>query len=856
MTLDISWQIAFPTLSDGDYKVLGRAGLKLRPETAVRAVADRSETVDVARSLVAADVLPWDCPLVTSIPGLWLAASGRIETDSTRLANVLRRLDYKRWVDAMLVRPDEFVLVEGVGIGTGRELLVAAVEAALAVLSAPPPSDVAPRLDTPLAFADALPARLRAHLELAEAAGSTALAAATGEVLIAGPDELRREPLGNLFPDLSQLERPIPTAHLSASLASALDARGWTTWADLSEVAVRDVLALPSVGTGKATDLLTLLASAWLENDLSGAEEQTDAKALRALKVVAAWAAGEHQTPQLGTILTPTLPDDVPQEVVDAVSALGSLSPSALAGEAAERYSVRERVRALCDELDERALHILRSRVLTHGRPPTLEEVGDDLGLTRERVRQIQQSLVARLVDRTSEDDMAPLLRRARRLRRELGVAAPKASIDFGALARQVDADDDEFADLAVSLMLWLAGPYVEDDGWLVVAAERTQLEGLGATLVIRATDGIIPWDVVSLECTGVGLRRDVVDGWLERVGGFRPIPDGLLPWAGSVTDKCQVLLQRLGHPATVEALIDEIDEGYSVRSVRNRLFEDPRFVRTSKTEIGLREWGVDEYTSVVVEMAEEIERRGGRAELANLAATLADRYGVSRSSVNIYATSAPMFRTSGGVVRLRRDDEPVVVEGTLETTAGCYVIDGRWSLRVDVDVDLLRGSGRTIPAAFSDHVGVLPGGRKEFSTAYGEVVIAWPLTSAMGPSFGSLREEAASLRAERGDLLFIRYLGSAGFDCRLLRREMVDGCSSREQLCLLVGEARLDRSEDEAVAAVAASLGLEKNREMTWVELRTALVRRGEQRLAALIRPSDARSEEEALERLWNALQ
>ncbi len=59
--------------------------------------------------------------------GAW--PSNGLSRRQPRLTNVLRRLHHERWADVMFVRVDEFVLVDGVGIGTfGQALAAQAVE--------------------------------------------------------------------------------------------------------------------------------------------------------------------------------------------------------------------------------------------------------------------------------------------------------------------------------------------------------------------------------------------------------------------------------------------------------------------------------------------------------------------------------------------------------------------------------------------------------------------------------------------------------------------------------------------------------------------------------------------------------
>jgi len=63
----------------------------------------------------------------------------------------------------------------------------------------------------------------------------------------------------------------------------------------------------------------------------------------------------------------------------------------------------RRYVEAFSEGLVERELRILRGRVLAE-EPLTLQELGDEFGLTRERVRQIEKSLVGRLREYLKEN--------------------------------------------------------------------------------------------------------------------------------------------------------------------------------------------------------------------------------------------------------------------------------------------------------------------------------------------------------------------------------------------------------------------------------------------------------------------
>ena len=67
------------------------------------------------------------------------------------------------------------------------------------------------------------------------------------------------------------------------------------------------------------------------------------------------------------------------------------------------RRIFREHVERFAVDLDPREQAILRQRILAH-EPRTLQEIGDDFGLTRERVRQIEKKLVDNLREYLKEN--------------------------------------------------------------------------------------------------------------------------------------------------------------------------------------------------------------------------------------------------------------------------------------------------------------------------------------------------------------------------------------------------------------------------------------------------------------------
>lgn len=209
----------------------------------------------------------------------------------------------------------------------------------------------------------------------------------------------------------------------------------------------------------------------------------------------------------------------------------------------------------------------------------------------------------------------------------------------------------------------------------------------------------------------------------------------------------------------SVEQLIETVGENLSVRSVRQRLYEDPRVVRASRNTVGLTAWGGPAYTSVV-----DLMRRAladGPRTLADLGATLAEEYDVSPNSVATYSR-APAFVTEGGVVRLRGDQEPFPVRHRPAEVPGLYLQDDDTLIwHQTVDTEILRGSGRPVPQEVAAHLGVAPGDQLDLHHPTRTVPLSWPHESHVGPHLGSIKALVDHLGLQAGDTARLRFTRS-----------------------------------------------------------------------------------------------
>lgn len=684
---------------------------------------------------------------------------------------------------------------------------------------------------------------------------------ALADVLVRFEDRL----IGDLLPGLRDSTAPIPSHLLRTRTRNLLERNNIATWADLARRSVADLHCL--YGAGAQTVLgLARLAVATAGNQETAdcpagdaPEARHDESLLRhrkpvdpavaritdGLRTLAAWALRERSLDEFRGLVQPAAGLHLPQPV-------GSLWDT-LAGQRLEDVADRDLVNADVVELSTAMLdrfagpkRVILERRLLSLTPATLDQVGQQVGLTRERVRQLQTKLVAQLTDSLAERQFLPLIWRGADLggvlRNFAPVDAPESAQALGRACRSQSGQNS--TDLS-SLLLYLAGPFNVSGGWYVRRGGK--LPG-GRTLESMAdTARTLPIEALDEWLQANGINPVFREAWLRRVGRFRVVGDRLAVWSGSVVDKCATLLAMRGSPCTVESLLAEVDEGHSPRGVRNRFFEDPRLMRVNKDDWALRDWELEEYAGIAEEIAQRITGWGGRARITDLVDELVHLFSVAAASVRVYV-EAPMFVVEDGFVRLRRDDEAFETSGGLSRARGCFRLGtDRVSYLLTVDKDVMRGSGRQCPEQLAAALEVRPGMRRLFPWGQGAVALTWPKTSGLGPSLGSVRGLADAAGASEGDFLRLEFdLAENRVAARLITSAMLDAASDEEALRILSG---LDAGLDP-LASVAKSIDAPSG------DVLRDLRHRGDDRIANLLpRPVTDEALRQALAELAGTL-
>ena len=271
--------------------------------------------------------------------------------------------------------------------------------------------------------------------------------------------------------------------------------------------------------------------------------------------------------------------------------------------------------------LDERYQAILAKRLFAWN-PKTLEEMGQEFGVTRERVRQLEVKARGRLNDIVTGDtrsaDVARLVRtqiRGVRPLEELLAEAPALAVEVVTVGqpawRVIDVLDDAY-EIADG---WCAEPSFE-------AARRDT-----AVFLDELADayGVVRLADVTLSDDEAGALPWLKD-WLIYLG-YEVRDEFVLLKTASLNDMAAAILSIEGAPLTFDELHQKVGRG-APGSLRNQVSTDPTFTKVDREHFALTEWGLEGYTNIRGEIGKLLEQADGELPLATVVESLVDRFG------------------------------------------------------------------------------------------------------------------------------------------------------------------------------------------------------------------------------------
>ena len=601
-------------------------------------------------------------------------------------------------------------------------------------------------------------------------------------------------------------------------------------------LSIEDVMAWPHAGVGTLLDLLCVLESAELDDrrrltvfrepltaDAGAGQRRTwMTSGQRCLYDLASWALSETDAVTLG----------------EALSRLGDMEPAPSEWVNLTELPLRDLtdlpphpydyLESWASRLPDREHLIFERRLaLPRGEKATFQELGDELGITRERVRQLKKILFEDLLEFIASDAGRPISWRLDTIRRMVNTIAPAD------LVEKLLAPPEGCRDYS-ALFLRLAGPYAYTDGWLVLSSvfadDPTSLilgmaDEFGRIDMTAASEILVKW----------GLEDQFHLAWLTRRDQVIIFKNQLVRKQGPLAEKLALVLDDLASPSTAETLStiirDEFGFDRSVDTIKNVLSNEDQFVRVTRTAWALTSWGLPEYKGIAALISDLLEEFG-RMPVEGVSERMEVDFEINRTSTSRYCYQTPAFIVEDGWVRLRREDEAYVYEDvSIRKAPGVFALgEGRVGLLFRVDQDVMRGSGRQLGKAAGAILGLALNDRLVFTDPNGlPLRVAFPDNSLPGPSMGSMRVHAEAAGATSGDCLNL-VLDRAHMSVEVAATRLEDHEPGWPLVARLTGV-----DPDAGLAGLAAALQCDPE------EVESALRGRGDNAVADALSPADS---------------
>ncbi len=324
--------------------------------------------------------------------------------------------------------------------------------------------------------------------------------------------------------------------------------------------------------------------------------------------------------------------------------------------------SVEQAVRDILDTIErEREREIIARRFGLFDRRETLEQIGELLGITRERVRQLEKSVVTKLKEAAKGD--LPHIKAAQS-------ALDKHLVNNGKVARVSEVasnlvPDAGKADSARITFLATLSPQIavidDNDHFfhaIGLAGEHTEkaIREQVSKIIDAVTEIGEPTDIKTIADKVGNLDVQHVEALASISKNMASLHGrwGLTKWPmvnpKNIRDKIYVILHDSGKPMHFSEIAKAIKNSdlkrrdVTTQAIHNELIKDNRFVLIGRGIYALREWG---YTSGTVAdvITEILKKEGGPLHRDEIVKRVLKSRHVKETTILLNLQSKPQFK-------------------------------------------------------------------------------------------------------------------------------------------------------------------------------------------------------------------
>ncbi len=300
-------------------------------------------------------------------------------------------------------------------------------------------------------------------------------------------------------------------------------------------------------------------------------------------------------------------------------------------GDATDKIlQTEEYAQAILETIErEREREIISRRFGLFDRKETLEQIGELLGITRERVRQLEKSVITRLKTSAEAGDLphiATLEKRFTEYLNEHGSAARITNISKVLTAENSKTDQSRVAFLA-ALVPSIVSINETDDYYQAISLKKAFDEKALKTTVGKVVDAIKkigepkPIEAIAEAAKITDPKQAEALASISKKLATLNGQWGLIRWPmvnpKNIRDKIYVILKENGKHMHFNEIADAIKDSdfkrkdVTTQAIHNELIKDKRFVLVGRGIYALQEWGYKKGT--VADIIADILRKEGK---------------------------------------------------------------------------------------------------------------------------------------------------------------------------------------------------------------------------------------------------